>query len=270
MTDDKKDGFSFEKWYAAHGVLLNEERRKRYKTDPGYREKVLAQNRKSRRDKAQERAVERAKEEGAREIALPEHNWKVVDVEVPQGRGTRTIPAVTVGGLAAILGRSIQAVRALEAQGVIPEAQYRSTRGDRLYPEAQVVEIHGTLLAAGRLKDAGRRKGSGTMPYRRTVLWKGRPAGEVALFRVGALALALGRTVVTTEQMEAAGTLPKTPFRGSSTGYRLYTLGMIEAARKAMMQHGPALRGKDVQKLFHDDVEAAWKAEGVFTASLVE
>ena len=77
------------------------------------------------------------------------------------------------------------------------------------------------------------------------------------------------RTVLTVGQMEQRGHLPETPFRASSTNYRLYTVEMIEVARKAMDARDGVIRGKKWQ-YFHDEVLAGWTDLGVMGASLVD
>lgn len=44
-------GWTFTAWYQQNGDALNERRRNRYETDPDYKDKVLRQNRESRRRK---------------------------------------------------------------------------------------------------------------------------------------------------------------------------------------------------------------------------
>jgi hypothetical protein len=46
-------GWTFKDWYARNSDTLNAKRKDRYHTDPEYREKVLEQNRLSRKKKKQ-------------------------------------------------------------------------------------------------------------------------------------------------------------------------------------------------------------------------
>jgi MerR HTH family regulatory protein len=59
----------------------------------------------------------------------------------------------------------------------------------------------------------------------------------VHMFTIGALAKALGKGISTIRVWERNGTLPETPHR-SKRGDRLYTLEMVEAARKALYKAG--------------------------------
>lgn len=59
----------------------------------------------------------------------------------------------------------------------------------------------------------------------------------VPMFTIGAMAKALGKGISTIRVWERNGTLPETPYR-SKGGDRLYTLEMVEAARKALQRAG--------------------------------
>ena len=93
---------------------------------------------------------------------------------------------------------------------------------------------------------------------------------ELELFKIGVLAAAIGRTVLTVEQMESRGALPETPFRASSTRYRLYTGEMIEAAAVAMDARGGSIRGAERWREFYDEVHNKWAESGVLGAALVD
>lgn len=73
------------------------------------------------------------------------------------------------------------------------------------------------------------------------------PNGDVVeMFPIGALANALGRPIVTIRKWEAAGHIPKAPYRFRKAvvngkevpGRRLYTRALIEEAVKAFSRHG--------------------------------
>jgi hypothetical protein len=93
---------------------------------------------------------------------------------------------------------------------------------------------------------------------------------ETELFRIGVLARAAKRTVVTLEQLEQRGFLPETPFRASELGYRLYTEGMIKAVSSAFEKRCWEIRGDEEWKKFHDEVYESWKAQGVVGASILK
>lgn len=60
---------------------------------------------------------------------------------------------------------------------------------------------------------------------------------KVPMFTIGAMAKALGKGISTIRVWERTGVLPETPYR-SARGDRLYTLEMVEAARKALHKAG--------------------------------
>lgn len=261
--------FSFREWYELNGQRLNERRRSRYQTDPEYRDRVLKTNQESRKNRKRpsdappsERRVARTKPE--------ERRWKTVDGEVA-GLSEQLF---SIGAVAQTLGCSIQAIRLWERQGHIPATPIRSGKGkngDRLYTQAMVEEIRALLTAQGRLGGEARKVSQPKLrPLKRYIRCVDNKTLEVELYLIGALADAVSRNVVTLEQLESKGFLPRTPFRASSVGRRLYTAAMISAVKEAFEVRGGDVRGEESWKEFHDDVLSRWTAQGVIGAVLVQ
>jgi DNA-binding transcriptional MerR regulator len=257
--------FSFSDWYKLHGARLNEKRKQRYHSDPEYRKKVLETNQQSRRQRKQ---ADDAPTKRPR-VKKESERFKTVKVLI---NGIE-VDLYTVGALAEALGCSIQAIRLWERQGIIPPSTVRSGKGengDRLYSKDEIEEIRKVLDAQGRLRRDGDKPSVETRPLIRFVRYPDGSIKKVKLLLIGALAKAVQRNVVTLEQLEAKGFLPKTPLRASSVGRRLYTARMIAAVKSAFDARGGEIRGEAAWKEFHDDVLARWTAQGVMGAVLVE
>jgi len=264
------DGY-FRNWYEKNGDDLNERRRSRYHTDSAYRAKVMEQNRQARQKRRADRQLRTQATREARQFQ-PIRAWREVLIPLEVEGETCSIPMFTIGALAGAFGKSVQAVRLWERQGILPETPLRNTKGDRLYTLEMIETALRMLEARGRVDSAvTTRLRSPTVGKARTVRFADGSERVVALFRVGTLAQAVGRTVVTLEQLEHRGILPGTPFRaGGTPGYRLYSREMIEAVRNAFEKRGGDVRGEDEWKGFRADVEAAWQAHGVLGATLLD
>jgi DNA-binding transcriptional MerR regulator len=261
-------GFSYAAWYEANKAAFNADRKIRYKTDPSYRARVLAWNRESRRKNRDAKAKERAAEVKAAKVSLNSRRFKTVKMTIDTDGTPVEMDVYSIGALALYLNRSIQVLRLWEAEGVIPVTPYRNEKGDRFYTRAQLQEIHTVLTKNGRLGDQGGRQNQRLRPFLHRLTYADGTEKTVAFYKVGVLAQALKRTIVTVEQMEAREALPVTPFRVSSTGYRLYTLEMVRAVKDAFDVCGADIRGEVNRLTFRDAVMAAWTEQGVFGATL--
>lgn len=266
----EQEGFDFNEWYAANGKTLNKSRRSRYKNDPDYRERVLAQNKESREKRRQSQAVQKAAERKARKFKAKAEPWKTVEMVVKDKKGKEIeVTVFTIGALAAALGCSVQAVRLWERQGVIPKTPLRSGKGDRLYTVEQMEMMQELLKKQGKLDEDKVRATSEPREFQRKIKLKNGKTREWVLVRVGVLAKEIGRGVITIDQMESRGVLPVTPFRASSRQYRLYTYAMISVVKKAMNKRGEIIRGKDQWAGFYDEVVSGWTKLGVIGAELI-
>lgn len=82
---------------------------------------------------------------------------------------------------------------------------------------------------------------------------------EIKIFSVGAFAAYLSRSVQAINHWEKSGILPRTPYR-NGRGFRCYTTDMMEAVRS---QVGGKRRLFPVDPEMHDNIKAAWEAQGV-------
>jgi len=288
----------FQEWYRDNGDKLNESRRDRYHTDPEYREKVLQQNREARKRRRQAALLLRKKKRAGAKIR-PSQNWKSINVELKGEDGKPVVTKMfTIGAVAKALDCSVQALRLWEKKGIIPETEYRYSKGDRLYTKEQIEMYRDILLKQGRIgknrvrsrplsyverwvrfpgekKKRGKRVSVDDLDdldesVTQAVLKSGEVARKVKLFRIGVLAKAVGRTVVTLEQLEQSGKFPETPFRASEVGYRLYSMKMVEVVKEAFEARDGEIRGEEAWKGFHDEVYAAWDKLNVFGAEILE
>jgi len=261
--------FDFKAWYDENGEELNKSRRDRYHSDPEYKARVLKGNRERRRKAREEKSQEQAKEREAKKVRIAEQPYRVVEATIKTKKGTVKETLFTIGALARVLGCSVQAVRLWERRGVLPETPLRNTKGDRLYTADQVEQIRELMIKQGRLQPQRSRRKYTPRDYTWEVKRADGKVVKMKLFRIGVLATAIDRTVMTVEQMESRGALPPTPFRATKTRYRLYSLPMIEAVKTALDKHGDDMRGDDWQAFFKD-VHKRWKALGVIGAELVK
>lgn len=254
----------FQQWYAKNADRLNARRRRRYKKDVDYRQNILDTNKAFREQKRETRQKELIKRVRAVRMMPTESAWKTVDVEV---NGVVT-PMYTIGALARAIQRGISTVRVWEKEGVLPATPHRSPKGDRLYTVGAVEEIRKLLKRDGRIEQTPKlsTKRPPDVVVKKVRMTDG-AVRKVELYKVGALARAVGRTVVSIEQMEKVGRLPKTTLRASSLAYRLYSMKMIESVKEAFDRNGGRLRGNDWPE-FCDTVTKAWKDQKMLGATV--
>lgn len=264
----------FQRWYEKEGRKLNRRRKKKYKEDPDYKAKVLEQNKAMRKRRALERAPEKIEEKKARGKLRTKINWKSYQVPASvlgnKAKKGQKITVFTVGAAATMLGCSEQAIRLWEKKGVLPKPlRYKK---DRVYTKAQIDKYKKSLEQLGRI-GAGQRKVPILREIFKTVRFADGETKEVGLFRIGELAKASQRTVVTLEQLEAKEALPKTPFRNPTAtgepGTRFYTFEQIKAVKKAFEKRAWEVRGKEEWQRLYDEVFEAWEKLGVIGASIV-
>ena len=258
----------FQEWYRDNGDELNKSRRERYHADPEYKERILQQNREARKRRREEALTEKRKRKSVA-LTRSTSSWKSVNVELTDDNGNKVVQKMfTIGAVAKALDCSVQALRLWEKRKIIPKTEFRYSKGDRLYTKDQIETMRAALLATGRIgKNKVRPR---QLPYvERKILLAGRKhPKKTKLFRIGVLAKTVGRTVVTLEQLEHKGVLPKTPFRASDVGYRLYTRQMMEAVKKAFEKRGGEIRGEEAWRSFHDEVFEAWDKQKVIGAKI--
>jgi len=274
-----KDDDKFKEWYEDNATEWNKKRRSRYNDDPAYRETVLERNRKSRAAARKTRLTER-KVESSKKRERESARWKVVSVEIDG----KTVELYSVGFVARRLGVSVQAIRLWERNGDIPPPSNGSNRDgkDRLYSIEDVENIRNILIKTGRIEErdesetANVRVRPPIAPQKWEVIYKGGKTKVENLFTVGAMAEAVGRTVVTLEGLERRGDIPETPLRSTMEdasgeerpGRRLYTVAMIEIVKKAFVSRPGLIRGREAWDSFKAEVLAGWQKIGALNAKL--
>lgn len=263
MPPDQKSPY-FQEWYEENRDDLNVRRRERYANDKAYRDKVQKWNKdaRHRRRKSAEREERKAK----RAVKLQTSGqWKTVEVEVD---GVK-VRMFTIGALAKAIGKGISTIRVWERNGVLPETPHRSNKGDRLYTLEMVESIQSALKKAGKLDIGVLKEKKRPVYVEREVWFPGEPKPKrMRLYKVGALAKAVNRTVAALTQMEKRKVLPKTPLVSSSLEYRLYSIDMIEIVQKAFDVRGGTVRGRSEWEDFHDEIVDGWTKLGVMDARL--
>lgn len=154
--------------YKKNREEILEKRRKKYREDAEYRERIL----KSVSDRSKvcvQRRVNKAQEPLAFQIQV---NEKVVEVNM-----------YTLTQLAAALGKSVNTLRAWETRGILPKALYRGikgTHGFRLYPEFQfhlILEAYALTIRDESKYMVDRRIASSSFPERLKEIWRKYPQG---------------------------------------------------------------------------------------------
>lgn len=266
MSNEEKTPDYFQEWYAENRTSLNDRRRQRYAEDPSYRAKVQQWNREARERRKQVMQKEDVATREARQIRMT-GAWKTIKIELD---GV-LVPMFTIGALARATGKGISTIRVWERNGVLPETPYRTNRGDRLYTVEMVEAVRAALQRAGKLESGAalmlreKRK----PPY--VVRWVRFDSGQrvrMKLYKIGTLAKAVGRTVVSLTQMEQRRVLPRTPLVASSLEYRLYTLDMIEVVQAAFNRHTGYIRGSAEQDGLYDEIWQGWTKLGITDAKV--
>jgi DNA-binding transcriptional MerR regulator len=270
-TEPKASGDSeyFRKWYDANGKALNRKRKRKYHSDPGYKEKVLAQNRAARKRKREVAQAQR-KQSGGTERTIVERSWKTRPMTVTLDSGEQAaVQGFTIGAVAKILGCSVQGLRLWERNGVLPGTPYRHQNRDRLYPW-DLIDLYQEILLKTKRLDPDKPRPRPLWMTRQVVQFSDGRTAETPLFRIGVLARAARKTVVTLEQWEGR-LIPRTPFRAAGDpGYRLFTLEQIRAVVSALQKRDWEVRGEQAQAALLSEVTEAWSALGVIGATIVK
>lgn len=254
--------WKFTEWYKKHGNELNSDRRTRYASDPEYKKQVLEANRESRRRRREQQLTERAAERASQKVK-PGRQWKEVEMEV-DGKMTKFL---TIGAVAAVLGRSKLGVRLLEKKGIIKPTPYRNPQKERLYTPEDVVEIR-KELASRKMLDRKKTTGIPESVHCLVKLADGTMV-ECPLFRIGVMAKAVGRSTITLEQMERRKAIPPTPLR-LPPNRRVFTAAQIEAVKKAFDRRGGDLRVDTDKSLLRQEILAEWEELKIIGAKIVE
>lgn len=254
-------GWTFKSWYEKSGSALNERRRRKYSSDPSYKERVREVNKKARLKKAKRIAVEKASEKKARKLPVSTPPFRVIEV----GSKQNTESLVTIGALAKALGVSVITIRFWERKGLIPKTPFRTKKGDRLYSPKQIEGIREILEIEGKIGKRRKKRTLGPVPC--SVRMSNGSVKEMLLFRSGVLAKALGRSSTSIQVMFLEGILPETPLR-SKGGHRLFSADMILETCKVLDSLGGEITCSNSSE-FHRAVEQSWRKLKLLEAELL-
>lgn len=135
----KESKFDYDKWYEENKEEVGKKRKERYDTDPQYREDRKARARYYYWTK--KRANEISKEADVENINLKSNKSIRVDILNEEDNRYGTMIEVPIYGtteLSEIIERGVQTIRIWEKRGVIPEATWRDSSGNRVYTEDQM------------------------------------------------------------------------------------------------------------------------------------
>lgn len=140
MSDKPKDRSEYQRhYYEQHKEELSERRKRKYRDDPEYREKVKCA---SKRYRALQREGRKKTIVDKPRVRKPR---KPVVVEV----NGSSVLAYTVSTLAIKIGRSVNTVNRWISIGVIPRTPLWSDRGDRLYTDAMILVVKMAVQSRG-------------------------------------------------------------------------------------------------------------------------
>ncbi len=130
-----KPGY-FQNYYEERKDGILAERKKRYATDPEYRDKVLRSSQEYRDNQRKEPRVK-----------MPRYQKPLVGTASDGAE----VQLFSVGALAVFLGRSVQAINHWEKHDLIPRTPYRDDRGFRYFTHAMMVAIKDEVGTKKRL-----------------------------------------------------------------------------------------------------------------------
>jgi len=151
LANSERDRSDYQRaYYEKNRDKLSEERKRRYREDPEYRDTMLAQVRAYRAKKRKER--ERQRKAG---LIAPAHpGGPRAPLRVTVG-GVSTI-AYTVGRVAIEIRRSKDVINYWTRIGLLPQTPFRSPRGDRLYTEGMVLVMQVAIGKRSRVSSNDR------------------------------------------------------------------------------------------------------------------
>lgn len=126
----------FKGYYAENKAEILDARKKRYADDPVYRDKVLKSSQDYRKKQRKEQRVK------TRRYQKP--------ISETSADGTQ-VRLCSVGALAILLQRSVQALNHWAKRGLLPDTPYRDARGFRFYTTAMMEAIKDEVGAKRRL-----------------------------------------------------------------------------------------------------------------------
>lgn len=290
-------GWTYKEWYEENKEALSERRKRRYETDAEYRKQTLLRNQKAREERRANRTSAEAESKATR---LGRGGFWVLR---PEASGVSE-DVYTIGLLAQILGVSRQTIRVWERD---PEVDLASAlrKGPegfelRYYTVAQLETVIRRLREAKYITPKRAERGLAALNIlrggdlaeefaeeyedglevpgvARGVVWPDGTVRRVKLYRLGALAQAVGRSLCALGILERRGALPETPLRAArrgggesqADGARLYTAEMIAAVREAFRAAAlSSRRGKERQRVFSLHVHRRWQEIQAFMLRL--
>lgn len=152
--DVRKDRSEYQRfYYEKRKEELSIKRKKKYKEDPEYRNKVLDGSRNYR----EKLKIKREKLRAAGKIVSKRHKGPRLPVTVEVNG--KSVYAYTISTLAERIGRSINTVNHWAMIGEIPPTPLWSKRGDRLYTDAMILIVKMAVQSRGIVRNGGGMRG---------------------------------------------------------------------------------------------------------------
>jgi hypothetical protein len=257
----------FRRYYEEKRDEINEKRKRKYDTDPEYKERVLQASRNYRKRKRKE------KEQGesiCRPVGLRglQRIQDVIDEKVGDGNMIRLMSAEA---FAQFLGRSVQSLSHWESKGVLPQSPYRGVRGFRYYTIGMMEVVRWWVKDRKRLFPVDPQMFSGIergwealgVPLadnvtgyndalkKSAVLTRRVAVGDgsmVRLFPAKSLAIFLEVTTNAVRGWERSGKIPRTPYQNGGETY--YTWKMMEEIRQARKDGEDSPDGREIELMW--------------------
>jgi len=151
--------FDYKEWWKHQGDAVKQRRRKKYQSDPEYREKQKqwsADYRERQRKRAPKKFRKKQREWAQRyreRSRDDEHQGRrPVIVTVETDRGKVALRCWTVGRLASEVGRTVDFIDMLERRAQLPESPLRSEEGYRYYTDEMIQGVKRVLRCRRRVR----------------------------------------------------------------------------------------------------------------------
>jgi DNA-binding transcriptional regulator YiaG len=146
LTPTQTEEWTYKGWYEKNKEALSQRRKKRYRADKKYREKILEQNKDYRVRRSQENpSPDKAK------VRTPKHR-KPVSIKVTIGKVIQDVSMVHIGAFARAIGRSVPTIHQWERVGLLPKTPFLldgKNKQERLYTADMIGVVRTALSTRG-------------------------------------------------------------------------------------------------------------------------